>query len=651
MKRMSVVEEIKSRIDLVELVGQYVALRKSGNHYWGLCPFHSETKPSFVVYPSGSWHCFGACATGGDAIEFVKRIENLDFSAAVAWLAQRAGIPLAPARPEAAAAERARERLRLAVSVAVEFYHELLLRSAEAEEARAYLMRRAFWPQAAQEFRLGYAPRRAPVLVRHLRSAGYDDEELLGAGLARRRDDGTLRDAFFGRLMIPICDADGRAVGFGARTLDPEGMPKYLNTAQTPIFDKSRILFGLERAAEAIRRAGQVVIVEGYTDVMRAHLAGFENVVASLGTALTPEHVGLLKRFASVVVLALDADVAGEKAARRGAEVVQEAGLEGFVSVPTGRGYIRYQPRPGVTVRVATLPPGQDPDDVIREQPELWPRLIDGAQPLMEYLITTSLRDLDLSDPEQKVEAANRLLPTLGLIPDPVMRAAWLARLAERLRMDERTLDYRLKQLCRQGHVGGPATTGPQPAQAADAAAPRDSAAWLLGQLLADPGRLRELDAALKRSGQPEFDGSDLERAADRHLLQAIRYAAIGAVPPDAPAEHQLDMLPPPLADYAAAIREWVASLPVGNDAHRSDALWREVLHLRWCRIKREQEGLRYLTSAREADEVQAQDLEERSVQLAARRAAIERLLHGERIQSIPGPRSAADPETGRKSA
>ncbi len=440
---MSNVDEVRDRLDIVEIVGETVQLKRAGRSWKGTCPFHQEKTPSFVVFPdSGNWRCFGSCATGGDVFDFVMRVENIDFKGALEILARRAGVELAPPSPDLERRKELRDRLREATAAAAEFFQHQLLRSEEpgAAAAREYLAKRGFGGEACKAHAIGYAPDEWQRTGDALRRQGFDDELLLAAGLLRQRDDGNAYDYFRGRVTFTIHSLRGEAIAFGARTLDPEGVPKYLNSPQTEIFDKGRTLYGLDRAKKAVRDAGEVVVVEGYTDVVRAHAAGFENVVASLGTALTEHHVLLLKRFTPRIVLALDADAAGQSATLRGLEVAQEAAGGDVVPVPTARGVVRYEHRMDVELAVATLPEGRDPDDVIREDPEAWRALIAGARPVMQHLFTVLTAELDLSDPRGKTTAVDRLMPVIADIPEPVARAAWVSRLADLVRIDERTL-------------------------------------------------------------------------------------------------------------------------------------------------------------------------------------------------------------------
>jgi DNA primase len=446
---VSAADEVRARLDIVDVVGDYVPLKRAGRIYKGLCPFHDERTPSFTVFPdSGNWRCFGACAIGGDAFDFVMRIENVDFRRALEILARRVGVELEPPSPAAAARQETQERLREACSQALDQYHRLLLRSPAAAAARDYLKGRGFDTAVAQSFQLGWSPPDGRFLCGQLLAAGFTERELLDAGLAREREGGGgVYDTFRGRLMIPIHDATGKAIGFGARTLEAGGIPKYLNSPQGPLFDKSHTLFGLHRAAREIRAGGVAVVVEGYTDVIRAHTAGFANVVASLGTAITEHQVRLLSSYATSIVLALDADAAGQAATLRGLEVARQAAVGQALPQPTGRGGVRYHARASVELKVARLPSGMDPDDVLRTDPQGWRQMIEGARPVLEHLFGALTADLNLADPSHKSQAADRLLPVVAGIGDPVSRRAWLGSLAIRLGLDERILEARLADL------------------------------------------------------------------------------------------------------------------------------------------------------------------------------------------------------------
>ena len=439
----STVEEVKQRLDIVDVVGRYVALQKAGRNYRALCPFHSERTPSFYVFPERQgWYCFGACASGGDVITFVMKREGLEFRDALRQLAERAGVPLGPPRDQAADAQR--ERLREANAAAARFYYQQLY-AAEGTAALTYVEGRGLDAEAIAAFQLGYSPDSWDSLRGHLASRGFSQETLLAAGLLVEGERGPY-DRFRGRLMFPIQDDRGRVVGFGARALPPaagppsagdDSHPKYLNTPQTPVFDKGSLLYGLHRAREEIRKEDRVVIVEGYMDVIAAHQHGLGNVVASMGTSLTERQVALLKRHTRNLVLALDADAAGGLATEHGKDVATAAADRISVPVPDWRGVVRHQEVLQADIRVATLPPGSDPDDFIRRDREGWTRLISDALTVLDHKMeVVSQRMTDSSTPAARAAAARELVPELEMVADPVKQAAYVQQLARRLRLD-----------------------------------------------------------------------------------------------------------------------------------------------------------------------------------------------------------------------
>jgi DNA primase len=444
---MGAVDEIKARLDIVDIISEYVPLKKAGRNYKGLCPFHSEKTPSFIVFPdSQSWHCFGACGTGGDVFTFTMKREGLEFGEALKLLARRAGVELAP-RSEAIAAEEQRlELLRQINAAAATYFHNLLLHADEAARARDYLTRRAVNPDTSARFQLGYALNSWEALKTYLLDRGYNIKDIADAGLVIQREDGTgYYDRFRGRLMIPIRDQRGRAIGFGARALGDEA-PKYLNSPQTPLFDKSSTLYGLDMATRAIREIGQVVIVEGYMDVLQAHQHGIANVVATMGTAVTEVHLRMLQRLTKTFILALDADVAGDQATLRGLDLARETLERDFVPVPTPEGLIRHESRLNADIRILTLPVGRDPDDVIRQGPEEWTRLVQTALPIVDYYFRALTADLDLDSARGKVTAVRRLVPILAEVGDPVEHTHYVQKLARLIRVDERTLAEQFRQ-------------------------------------------------------------------------------------------------------------------------------------------------------------------------------------------------------------
>ena len=404
---MTTIDQVKERLDIVTVVSQYVSLQKAGRNQRALCPFHQERTASFYVFPeTQTWRCFGACATGGDVITFVQRMEQLDFSGALRVLAQQAGVDL-PQR----AAPALHQGLYAANQEAAQFYHQRLL-SPQGQGAGRYLEGRGLSPEVIKEFLLGYSPPESDALKRHLIPLGYRESELLTAGLLRG-EPGETRDAFRGRLMFPILDIEGRVVGFGAREMDGS-TPKYLNTARTPIFDKGAILYGLDRAVGAIRHRGVGVIVEGYMDVIAAHQHGFTNVVASMGTALTQEQQTTLQRFSATFVLALDPDAAGQAATLQRLEEAAHSFQQvrrSAAATSARAGSIFAPPVQRFSLRVALLPADKDPDQVVRQAPQEWEQLVNQALPLLDYLFQALASRFDTATPEGKAQAAERLVP------------------------------------------------------------------------------------------------------------------------------------------------------------------------------------------------------------------------------------------------
>lgn len=300
---MNTAAEIKQRLDIVTVISEYVQLKKAGRNFKALCPFHTEKTPSFFVFPERqSWRCFG-CGVGGDLISFVMRKEGLDFGGALKTMAQRAGVPLVEKKTRA---DEGRSALLYRINeTAAQYYHQLLLSSSLAQGARKYLQRRGLGEEILREFQLGFSLDEGEGLKQHLSKQGYSESDLVAAGLVAEKG-GRTYDRFRGRIMFPICDAKGRVGGFGARALDDSVVPKYLNSAAGPVFDKSSILYGIDRAQGAIREQGRVVIVEGYMDVITAHQCGFRNVVASMGTALTEKQIAVIKGLTAHVCLCLD---------------------------------------------------------------------------------------------------------------------------------------------------------------------------------------------------------------------------------------------------------------------------------------------------------------------------------------------------------
>ncbi|MSQ26965.1 MAG: DNA primase [Dehalococcoidia bacterium] len=454
---MPPIDDIKQRLDIVSVVSGYVALGKAGRNFKANCPFHQEKTPSFYVFPDRqSWRCFGACATGGDIFTFVMRREQIEFGPALRLLAGKAGVEL-PEYDRVQEEVTADARYKEANEAAARYYHNLLINGADGAQAREYVAERGIWPETLRAFQLGYSPQRREALKQYLVGQGFTEEELVAAGLLMEGERGTY-DRFHHRLMFPISDIAGHVVGFGARTLDG-APPKYLNSPQTSLFDKSGLLYALDRSKEAIRQARKAVIVEGYMDALTAHQHGFANVVASMGTALTEKQVGLLSRFTSEVVLALDADAAGEAATMRGLEVAPEAMGQEATAVPdwewqwqrknvNGRqvvtralvGVPRIIGKQKGEIKVLRLPGAKDPDALIRDHPEEWQALVDGSVPMLDFVFQSVQDKVDLTSPKGKAQAVEALSPFIQDVANPVEQAHYLQRLANLVSVDERTL-------------------------------------------------------------------------------------------------------------------------------------------------------------------------------------------------------------------
>ena len=428
---MTVVDDIKSRLDILEVVSKHVSLTRSGKSHKANCPFHQEKTPSFFVFPDRqSWRCYGACATGGDVFSFVMRAENLEFGEALKNLAQQAGVAL-PNREL-----RAGQQTATQVNDAALIYFRELLGSTQGAQARAYLEQRGLDQQVIDRFELGYSPAGGHSLKDHLDNKGFTPAQTVEAGVVRSGDNGWYGDMFRGRLMFPIRDGSGSLAGFGARALD-DSQPKYLNSPRSPIFDKSRILYALYLAKEAARERG-LVIVEGYMDVISAHQHGFDNVVASMGTALTQEQVSQMKRITKNVVMALDPDNAGQQATLRSLE----SSWKIFQAPVAGRsgGTTLFQRQEMPDLRIATLPAGEDPDKLIRRSTEEWVRLTEAGAPLMEYLFGALANQIDISGAQGKTRLVELMFPLIAAVTDPVQQDQYFQALAARLGITQETL-------------------------------------------------------------------------------------------------------------------------------------------------------------------------------------------------------------------
>ena len=432
---MTAVQDVKSRADIVEVVSEHVTLQKAGRNFKANCPFHAERTPSFIVFPERqSWRCFGACATGGDVITFVMKAENQDFSQALASLAQRTGVQL-PSRET-----RSRHDALYRLNDEAYDYFRVVLGSQEGAQAREYLRRRGIDNETAERFGLGLSPGGREALLRHLLAKGHSEEEAVAVGLARRYEAGGVMDLFHRRLMFPILDSSGRVAGFGGRALD-DGTPKYLNTPRTPVFDKGGILYGLSMARESIGSTGSAVIVEGYMDVIAAHQHGYTNVVASMGTALTEQQVGLLRNVTANIVQALDPDNAGREATLRSLESSWRALQIDYLRAGGRSGIVFSQRHLSASLKVAPLPAGRDPDELIRSDAPEWERLVAEAQPLMDFLMDALPPRFDMAGDDGRRQLLDALAPFIRSENNPFTYRRYLRRLAETVALSETELE------------------------------------------------------------------------------------------------------------------------------------------------------------------------------------------------------------------
>ncbi|HET9016638.1 MAG TPA: DNA primase, partial [Thermomicrobiaceae bacterium] len=437
MSATNVVDRVRERSDIVEIIGQHVQLRKAAKNFKGLCPFHQEKTPSFTVYPdSQHFHCFG-CGAGGDVFSFVMQVEHVDFREALRELAQRAGVELEQAPPPSPEVVERHARLFELNARAATFFTHVLWSTPNGEPGRELLERRGVDRATAERFQLGFAPDRWDALLTVLGKRGVAPEDLIEAGLATAREGGGgAYDRFRNRLIFPIHDREGRTVGFGGRALG-DAQPKYLNSPQTAIFDKGANLYALDLAQEAIRRLREVVVVEGYMDAIAAHQFGFTNVVASMGTALTEEQVRLVRRSVDRIVLALDADAAGQMATVRGLDVMRGALAETDRIDVEPVGLVRFERTLKTDIRIVRLPSGKDPDELIRADADAWRSAVAEPVPLLDFYVDAVTGDTPPSDPREKSERVSRLVPLLREVADPVVREHYVKLVARRLDVDE----------------------------------------------------------------------------------------------------------------------------------------------------------------------------------------------------------------------
>ncbi len=637
---MSTIDEIKSRIDIVDLVSEAgVKLRHAGKNYTGFCPFHDNKKtPAFVVWPeSGTWRCFGQCNEGGDIFKFVMKRENLDFKEALNKLAARAGVEVKEYQRETPEQKEAYDNLRKLLEDALIYYRTHLFNN---KDVLSYLrQKRGLSDSTIETFGLGYAPPGYDNLSRHFLPKGYSEQELIDAGLLSvREEDSRTFDRFRNRIMIPIRDENGRMAGFGARIVDPNDIPKFLNSPETPIFSKGRLLYGLDRARKPIRSADQAVIVEGYLDVIALHQAGFENVVSPMGTALTEDQLRLLKRFTRRIVLALDPDTAGQKAVLRGLDAARAAmdreGELGF----DARGLLRNEARLQADLRVASMPDDLDPDELVARDKTEWASLIENAKPIVTHVMETLVVGLNINDPKVKNQVAAQVLPLIEDLPNPLERDTYRQQLARMLRVDERALVGTQSQ--------GPRVKRPRsmPGTQKQTALPEKITItissskmveeYVIGVLFRRPELLYRLDRQLQQYGLLPLAAQDFDYTDNQLMFRLIRES----VEQDQTEHHDFVMnsIPESLQGFSQDLITQTEKLLDRLDEKLLEELLRGVIKLRRVTAGENLNQLRFLQEeAHQAGDLRASPYQElvlqntkliRDLDQASRKMSLKRL-------------------------
>ena len=426
----SPIDEIKSRLDIVEVIGSYIKLEKAGINYRAPCPFHAEKKPSFFVSPTRQiWHCFGGCGTGGDIFKFIMEIEGVEFADALRILAKKAGIELKKPSFQYKQWQTEKEKLFQVCESATRFFEKQLAQSKTGKQAKEYLISRGIKPEAIKKWRLGYAPDTWQGLSDFLTSKSYQLEEIKKAGLGLSSEKGSFYDRFRGRIIFPIFDFNSQVIGFGGRIFknkDNKEIAKYVNTPQTLLYDKSSILYGLDKAKVEIRKKDYCLLVEGYVDLIMAAQAGFNNVVAVSGTALTSFQLKMLKRYSNNLLIAFDMDQAGNLATKRGIDLAQHYDFN---------------------IKVVSLPENMDPADLILKDVNQWQQRIDQAESIMDFYFNTAFKQFDKETAEGKKLIVNSVLPMIKKVSNRIVQSHWLSELARRIKIKEEIIEQEMKKI------------------------------------------------------------------------------------------------------------------------------------------------------------------------------------------------------------
>jgi DNA primase len=604
-------------LDIVDVVSETVQLRRSGKNYLGFCPFHSNTRtPAFVVFPeTGTWRCFGQCNEGGDIFGFVMKREGWDFSEALRVLANKAGVQLRPPTPREQAAADQHERYRELLENAATFFRHHLKNTPEGQKALEYLHQRGLGDDVLEAFGLGYAPGSWDSLTNFFLDKGNTQEELVAVGLVTERDSGGVYDRFRHRVVFPIRDARGRMTGFGGRILNPEDVPKFINSPQTVLFDKSNLLYGLDRARKAIRTQDQAVIVEGYLDVIALHQAGYESTVSPMGIALSERQLRLIKRYTRRIVLALDADAAGDRATMRGLQTARQALDRETEPVFDARGLISHEGRLKADIRVTTLPPDMDPDDVVNQDPAQWGQILENANPIVIHVMETLANKQDIDDPKIKSQIAQQVLPLIGDVPDSLERETYRQRLARLLKVDERVLS--------ESAGTAPARSRRRRTRKMEEVAPTLTThgrgyrilleAHCLGMLMRHPEMVYQVDRMLQEERLARLSKTDFDQAEYQTIFRLIQESLEQDV--SEPLNYVLNNLSLELIEEADDLVGRTENVDT-YDRRVLEDLFRTILELRHRKIHQNIDHLRFLMEeAQEEGDLKSGDLQKSIVQ------------------------------------
>lgn len=575
-------DELRQKVDIVEIAQQYMKIRKVGRTVKALCPFHSEKSPSFSIEPAkGVYYCFG-CGKGGDVISLVRELEQMDFVEAVETLARKTGITLhyEQLSPQDRQRFKVRNRLIDAHREALEYYHAHLMKSAEAKKARDYLTGRKLTPDSIRHFKVGWSPSGWDSLAKHLKGKGFTEDELTEAGLGLRTEKGTIIDRFRGRVMFPIFDVTGEPRAFGARKLlESDDGPKYLNSSESPIYKKGSVLYALNYAKADMVKSDVAIMVEGYTDVIALHQEGIPLAVATCGTALGLEHFQALSRFTTHVVISLDGDSAGQAAAERAVE----------------RAYLDSQGR-NMDLRVLSLPAGSDPADFVTVRGgEAFRILLHESIPVVEFRLVSRLAGVDLSEPEGRARGLRACLSVLSQVSDELVRSEYTKWVAERCGLDYDLVFLEVRKALRGGRAPGPAGVRKTSSEVSKerealkiAIQHPELAAEHLGRLTADDFQVRTHRTAWEMVVRGETDAShshDNDDKEVRDLINRLSVEPVEGVPDGEPSDRLIEEIFTRLEEFAVTrqITEVKARLekinPVENP-HEHMALFKELVDL-----------------------------------------------------------------------